>query len=34
MNKSYHDLKKLNWSIIIISIGLLFAIIVLFLISF
>jgi hypothetical protein len=34
MNKSYHDLKKLNLTIIFISVGLLFALIVLLLISF
>jgi len=34
MNKLYSDLRKLNWIIIIVTIGLLLALIVLFLISF
>jgi hypothetical protein len=34
MNKLYTDLKRVNWIIIIVSIGLLFALMILFLISF
>ena len=34
MNKTYQDLKKLNWFIIFISIGLFLAIMILLLISF
>lgn len=34
MNKTDRDLKKINWSIILISIGLILAIVFLFLVSF
>jgi len=34
MSKTDHDLKKINWSIIIISMGLILAIVLLFLVSF
>lgn len=34
MNKTDRDLKKINWAIILISIGLILAIIVLILVSF
>ena len=34
MNKLYTELKRVNWIIIIVSIGLLFALMILFLISF
>lgn len=34
MNKTARDLKKINWSIILISIGLILAIIIFSLVSF
>jgi len=34
MNKVDRDLKKMNWSIILISIGLILALIIFFLVSF
>jgi len=34
MNKIDRDLKKMNWSIILISIGLILALIIFFLVSF
>ncbi len=34
MNKTDRDLKKINWSIILISIGLILALVLLFLVSF
>jgi len=34
MNKTARDLKKINWSIILISIGLILALIVFLLVSF